>query len=97
VTPGATAALSTEAARLTAQYEALRSAALGEPLAPTARHGLVVFLRRGMWAWARALVAAPAAPTRLSRATTTGPEPDHLHGVVRVFATMALSSPDRRV
>ena len=40
----------------------LRMAALGEALPPEARSGLVLFLRRGMWAWARTLAAA--APRR---------------------------------
>lgn len=93
MTPGA-AALSTRA--VTTQYEALRSAMLGEPLPPTARQGLVLFVRRGMWAWARALAPAPAAPTRLPRAPIAS-GPDHLHGIVRLFASMALASPDRRV
>lgn len=34
---------------IAAQYEVLRMAALGEALPPTARSGLMLFLRRGMW------------------------------------------------
>ena len=41
-----------------AQYEILRMAALGEALPPEARSGLMLFLRRGMWGWARTLTAA---------------------------------------
>ena len=33
-------------------------AALGEALPPTARSGLMLFLRRGMWGWAQTLAAA---------------------------------------
>jgi hypothetical protein len=32
-------------------------AALGDALPPQARSGLMLFLRRGMWAWGRALIA----------------------------------------
>jgi hypothetical protein len=72
-----------------AQYEKLRMAALGEPLAPEDRNGLVVFLRRGMWGWARALatvgVAQPArSPSSSSRAPQSA-------GIVHVFAAMALA------
>ena len=39
------------------QYETLRTAALGAALPPEARAGLLLFLRRGMWGWARAVAA----------------------------------------
>jgi hypothetical protein len=42
-------------ATIVAQYETLRSAMLGEALPPDARSGLIVFLRHGMWEWARTL------------------------------------------
>jgi hypothetical protein len=35
-------------------YETLRTAALGDGPAFEARNGLALFLRRGMWGWARA-------------------------------------------
>jgi hypothetical protein len=78
--------------RLAAQYEVLRSAALGAPLPPDARHGLTLFLRRGLWGWARAV----AAPTRASvpppRVSAFSSVPDHLRGVIQIFAAMALAS-----
>ena len=43
------------------QYETLRRAALGEGLPVEARSGLTLFLRRGMWGWARAIATATAA------------------------------------
>ena len=46
---------STLSVTIVAQYETLRSAMLGEALAPVARSGLIVFLRHGMWEWARTL------------------------------------------
>jgi hypothetical protein len=45
----------TAASTLIAQYETLRMAMLGEALPPEARSGLMLFLRRGMWGWARSL------------------------------------------
>jgi hypothetical protein len=47
------------ASRITEQYETLRTAALGAGLPLEARSGLALFLRRGMWGWARA-VALPS-------------------------------------
>jgi hypothetical protein len=73
-----------------AQYETLRMAALGEPLLPEARSGLGLFLRRGMWAWARALAAAPVQPTRSPSSHSTAP---HQHrAVIQLFAAMVLNS-----
>ena len=46
---------STPSSTIVAQYETLRSAMLGEALSPDARSGLIVFLRHGMWEWARTL------------------------------------------
>lgn len=43
-------------------YEALRRAALGDALPPEARAGLALFLRRGMWGWARAVATRSAVP-----------------------------------
>lgn len=77
---------------IAAQYETLRSGALGEPLPPEARSGLALFLRRGMWGWARALAAAsgPPQPTRLLSSNST--MPPHHRAIVQVFAAMALNS-----
>ncbi|AYG76973.1 hypothetical protein CCGE532_31320 (plasmid) [Rhizobium sp. CCGE532] len=76
------------------QYEMLRSAALGEVLPLKARSGLMLFLRRGMWGWARALRAAASPdqdPFYLSLAT----RPAH-SAVVHVLATIAMSIHQRR-
>ncbi len=43
-------------------YEALRAGALGAPIPVAARHGLTLFLRRGMWAWFRALQSTTSPP-----------------------------------
>lgn len=83
-------------ASIAAQYETLRSAAMGEPLPVEARRGLGLFLRRGMWGWVRALAVAgePAQPTGLPRSESA---PPHLHrAVIQILATMALNSNHRR-
>ncbi|MBB4244856.1 MULTISPECIES: hypothetical protein [Rhizobium] len=75
----------------------LRSAALGEVLPLKARSGLMLFLRRGMWGWARALPAAASPdqdPFYLSLATR--PARDDLSAVVHVLATIAMSIHQRR-
>ena len=79
-----------------AQYETLRSAALGEPLPPEARHGLLLFRRRGMWAWTQAVAttaSAPPPPARFPCAAASSLQP--LRAVIQLFAAMALSSNHR--
>ena len=82
----------TEAVATTAvsQYEALRRAALGEPVAPHERSGLVVFLRRGMWSWAQSVSSAvsPRTPTPVASGRTTST--DH-SAIVPLLVAMALS------
>ena len=86
------ATCTTDAATIAAQYETLRSAALGAPLLPEARHGLLLLLRRGMWAWTQAVATAAVAPPP-TRVTAPGsPSPQEFRGVIHVFAAMALSS-----
>jgi hypothetical protein len=83
------------AASTTEQYETLRGAALGAGLPLEARSGLALFLRRGMWGWARAL-AVPrtrAWPTH-ALLTTSGAQtaPDEQRTVIHLFAAMAVRS-----
>jgi hypothetical protein len=54
-----------ESSMVVARYEALRGAVLGEALPPESRTGLLLFLRRGMCGWARAVapMCAPQRPT----------------------------------
>jgi CHASE1-domain containing sensor protein len=83
---------------ITAQYEALRAAAFGDGLPPEARSGLTLFLRRGMWGWARAMTLAPrpsqeqAAPSLASLPFTH----DRRSCVVRLLASIAMGSNDDR-
>lgn len=75
-----------------AQYEALRGAALGEALPPEARTGLLLFLRRGMCGWARAVatMCAPQRPT-CSR-TPNWTIPDEHRAVVHILAAIVINA-----
>jgi hypothetical protein len=83
---------------VTDQYETLRTAALGERLLPLeARSGLVLLLRRGMWAWARA-AAIPSTtpqPAQSSLASSVTAD-DEQRAVIRLFAAMAMRSNNAR-
>jgi hypothetical protein len=72
------------------QYETLRSAALGNMLPLEARAGLMLFLRRGMWGWARAL----ATMTTLEQPTASRPSnwkaPKEYRTVIHILAAMAI-------
>ena len=83
-----------EPSTIAAQYETLRMAALGEVLAPEARAGLMLFLRRGMWAWARALGAASAPPSPKCRSSeSVASHPSKV--VIQLFAAMAMNANNR--
>jgi hypothetical protein len=82
-----------------AKYEALRGAALGAVLPPEARGGLMLFLRRGMWGWARvaaspASMSIPELPTR-SSSRLTSRSPHEREAIVNLFAAIAMN-PDNR-
>ena len=77
-------------------YENLRQAALGGPLAPEARGGLALFLRRGMWAWAQAVDAARASMPPNRPLSTPGAPIEH-KTLIQVFAAMVLQPADRRI
>jgi hypothetical protein len=79
------------------QYEALRSAALGHPLPPEARCGLMLFLRRGMWAWARVMAVPPSSMSQdpVHRASLSFATPDESRTVIHIFAAMAMNAEHR--
>ena len=86
----ATSACSILSSVLAAEYEVLRAAVLGEALPLMARSGLMLFLRRGMWGWAKVRASSPQEPIdrRPSASSTQGG-----HGaVVHVLATIATST-----
>jgi hypothetical protein len=72
-------------------YETLRMAMLGEALPPEARSGLTLFLRRGMWGWARSLsVGAGVRREPLPAPRSDPAEPAQRSAIVYVFAAMAM-------
>ena len=71
------------------QYETLRSAALGDALPHGARSGLMLFLCRGMWGWARALSNMNALEPSGSRPSSWR-APDEYRTVIHIFAAMAI-------
>ena len=82
---------------IVAQYEVLRGAALGEALPLKARSGLALFLRRGMWGWARALISAAGIPQELVTQSLAGrPAYGGHSAIVHVLATIATSIGERR-
>ena len=90
MTPGATEKPPTAASSLIARYETLRMAMLGEALPPDARSGLMLFLRRGMWGWARNLAVGGGARQEPLPARRSDPiEPGDRSSIVYVFAAMA--------
>ncbi|MEE4279542.1 MAG: hypothetical protein V2I82_13830 [Halieaceae bacterium] len=86
------------AAEYEVQYEVLRTAALGAALPLKARSGLMLFLRRGMWGWAKAL-SATVRPQQ-EQGCQPAPTPSLLHAsnsaVVHVLAAIAIGIHDRR-
>ncbi len=76
------------------QYETLRRAALGGVLQPEARWGLMLFLRRGMWGWIRAVAIGSASVSRqpsgsLSLSWTAS---DGHRAIVHVLAALAMNA-----
>ena len=87
----------TAASTLIAQYETLRMAMLGEALPLEARSGLMLFLRRGMWGWARSLAVGGGVredPLPVRRSDPI--EPGERSSIVYVFAAMAVKVNTRR-
>jgi hypothetical protein len=91
ITPGAVEKPSTVASTAVAQYETLRMAMLGEALPPEARSGLMLFLRRGMWGWARALAVGSVRQEPISARRSNPAEPCERGAIVYVFAAMAMT------
>ena len=71
-------------------------AALGEPLPPEARSGLVLFLRRGMWAWAQALSVGRRFQPPTHSLSSSPTASNQKRAAIDVFAAMALNSNDGR-
>ena len=72
-----------------AEYEALRAAVLGAALPPEARPGLLLFLRRGMCGWARA-VATMGAPRPTGSQPPIWKIPEEHRAIVHILAAMVI-------
>jgi len=83
---------SAEPPHVVTQYETLRRAALGDALPLEARAGLMLFLRRGLRGWARALATMTALeqPTRSRPVNRKAPE--EYRTVIHIFAALAINA-----
>jgi hypothetical protein len=81
---------SAELSIVVTQYETLRSAALGDALPPGARSGLMLFLCRGMWGWARALATMSAFEQPVDSRQSSWKTTDEHRTVMHIFAAMAI-------
>ena len=89
----ATAACPILSSVLASEYEVLRAAVLGEALPLMARSGLMLFLRRGMWGWAKALTDAAGSPQEpIDRRPSASSTQGGRSAVVHVLASIATST-----
>ncbi len=75
-----------------AQYEALRSAVLGDALPPESRTGLLLFLRRGMCGWARAITTMCAPQRTNGSRPPNWTIPEEHRAVVHILAAMVINA-----
>jgi len=96
MTWGATEKPSPPPSTVSAQYETLRMAALGEALPPEARSGLMLFLRRGMWAWAQALASQKTREEPTHAPSLRSAASCQRSALIHILAAMAMSTLSRR-
>lgn len=75
---------------LVLRYETLRSAALGNMLPLEARAGLMLFLRRGMWGWARVLASVAVFEPPTGSRPLNWKAPKECRTLIHIFAAMAI-------
>ena len=78
-------------------YETLRRAALGDTLPSEARTGLMLFLRQGMWGWARAIAPGSTQPPPTGLRPVGGQAPEEDRTVIYILAALAIPSSHRGV
>jgi hypothetical protein len=93
---GIAASLTAPPTAIVARYERLRSAMLGEALPAEARSGLIIFLHRGMWRWARMLAVESAPLEPISARSAIPAELIERRAVICLLAGMAMAINDRR-
>jgi hypothetical protein len=74
------------------QYESLRRAAIGGALPCEARAGLLLFLHRGMYGWARALATMRAPQHASGSRPPNWKAPEEHRAVIHIFAAMAIKA-----
>ena len=90
------AAPTTHASAIVTNYEALRSAVLGQALPPEVRSGLIVLLRRGMWRWACRPATGTLRPAPIPGQTSIPTEPFERRAIIYALAGMAMARNNRR-
>ena len=83
---------SADGTNLVMRYETLRSAALGNALPLEARAGLMLFLRRGMWGWARALASMGAFEAPTGSRPSNWKASKEYKTVIHILAAMAIGT-----
>jgi len=68
----------------------------GDALPPESRSGLALFLRRGMWGWARTLATTNRWPTPLLATPLDPTEPRSRSAIVQALAAMVTNLDSRR-
>jgi hypothetical protein len=81
-----------ESSLVITHYETLRRAALGDALPPEARAGLTLFLRRGMWGWARTIVTTSAVPQPAGARPVSWPPPETDRPLIQLLAALAIQA-----
>jgi hypothetical protein len=74
------------------QYETLRTTALGAALPPESRAGLLLFLRRGMWGWARTVATMSTFEQPSGPRPSNWKAPEEFRTVIHIFAAMAIKA-----
>jgi hypothetical protein len=77
-------------------YEVLRTAATGDALTVDGRRGLALFLRRGMWGWARAAGAPTVSLRATSVAVARSSADDEQRSMIHLFAALAVRATNPR-
>jgi hypothetical protein len=81
---------------IVARYERLRSAMLGEALPADARSGLIIFLRHGMWSWARMPAVEPTKSQPASSRFSAPAQVIERRAIICLLAGMAMAIYERR-
>jgi hypothetical protein len=85
-----------ESTEVVEKYEALRAAGFGQALPLESRSGLALLLRRGMWAWAKALNSRVAVQQQACVPALRSTAPRQHSVAIQIIAAMAMRANPRR-